>query len=92
MELVMGQLVRSRKGRDVARWYAVVGFGQAGGAEQVLCANGHKWTLEVPKGKNSLHLQPANTVLSAQDMQTDLQLKAALRAFEQSQAEPKRGG
>lgn len=92
MELVMGQLAQSRMGRDVARWYVVVGFDGTDSAQRVLCANGHKWTLAAPKRKNPLHLQPASTVLDEQDMQTDLQLKAALKAFEHGLIEPEQGG
>lgn len=88
MELVKGQIVASKAGRDVARWYVVAGFEK----DRVLLANGAKFTLAAPKPKNIRHISPTRTVLGSGDMQTDDQLKQALAAYEQSCGAPQQGG
>lgn len=76
MEISKGQIVMSRAGRDICRWYVVVGKEE----DRILLANGEKFTLLAPKRKNVHHISPANTVLSVEDMETDNQLKQALDA------------
>lgn len=86
MELVKGQIVQSRRGRDVTGWYAVCGFEK----DRVLVSNGKKWPLATPKKKNPLHLQATNTVLPADTIVDDLKLRAALEQFAESRL--KQGG
>ena len=51
----IGQVVRSRKGKDVGRWYVVVGVSENG--RRVFLADGVKFTPAKPKAKNTIHLQ-----------------------------------
>ena len=87
MEFVVGQLVRSRRGRDVERLYMVLEVS----AQRLLLVNGDKWRLETPKKKNPLHLQPINTLLPEEHRTTDLHIKTALRQYE-AKAGRKQGG
>ncbi len=77
MELVTGQIVTSRAGRDVTRAYVVVGMQ----GERVLLADGQKRTLQEPKHKNTRHLMPTRTVLTPEETATDMAIKKALAAF-----------
>ena len=77
MELVRGQLVFSRQGRDVTRVYAVLEVQ----GERALVCDGKKRTLAQPKQKNLRHLAHTSTVLSAAQMETDAEIEAALRAW-----------
>lgn len=89
MEVKPGQIVRSRKGRDVTKWYVVLGIEQ----DRVLLVDGQKRSLAAPKPKNSRHIQPTNTVLDAKDLETDKQIKSALTVYEsQAQARSLQGG
>ncbi len=88
MELEMGQLVYSRKGRDVTGLYAVVGF--LGG--RVLLANGKERGLQNPKHKNPRHLQPVAVRLKPEETETDLSLKTALKAYLASRGPKQQGG
>ncbi len=86
MELVKGQVVASRRGRDVTKWYVVVEVL----AGRVALCDGDVRTMQNPKMKNPLHIAPTNTVFAEKDMQNDLTVKTALRAFEKGL--PKKGG
>ncbi|MDL2325002.1 KOW domain-containing RNA-binding protein [Ruminococcaceae bacterium OttesenSCG-928-A16] len=88
MKLEVGQIVMSRAGRDVTRYYVVVQVAQS----RVLLANGSKYTLQAPKGKNIRHISPTKTVLTPSDMQTDDQLKQALAVYNQNRAAQMQGG
>lgn len=88
MELVPGQIVFSRAGRDVTHPYAVVGVQ----ADRVLLADGGKRPLASPKPKNIRHLNPTKTVLSPDQTGTDQALKAALAAYIQSLGPEKQEG
>ncbi len=88
MELVKGQLVFSRQGRDVTRLYAVLAV-QGGRA---LVCDGGKRTLESPKAKNLRHLAHTGTVLTATQMQTDADIKAALAAWAKAHGLDRREG
>ncbi len=88
MELVKGQLVFSRQGRDVARLYAVLAV--EGG--RALVCDGKKRSLAQPKAKNLRHLAHTSTVLSAAQMQTDTDIKAALAAFCEAHGLNRQGG
>ena len=65
----IGQVVRSRKGKDAGRWYVVVGVAEGCGpsatarGERVLVADGKKFTVGKPKAKNMIHLQRTRWVL-----------------------------
>ena len=87
MEFVVGQLVRSRRGRDVERLYMVLEVSK----ERLLLVNGDKWRLENPKKKNPLHLQPISDSLPEEHRVTDLHIKTALRQYE-AKAKKKQGG
>ena len=52
----IGQLVRSRQGRDQNRLYIVTAVGD----RNLDAADGTKWTVSKPKRKNPLHLQKIN--------------------------------
>lgn len=77
MELVKGQIVTSRAGRDVTHVYMVAGLE----GDRVLLADGAKRPLNEPKRKNIRHIAPTRTVLAAGEAETDLQLKKALAAY-----------
>lgn len=88
MQLQVGQIVSSRAGRDVTRFYVVVGVAQG----RVLLANGEKFTLQNPKQKNHHHLAPTKTILSPQTIQTNNTLKAALAAYTAAHGPRMQGG
>ena len=76
-DLVKGQLVCSKAGRDKTQYFAVVDFAPG----RVLVADGQRYTLDDPKPKNPAHLAPARTVLPAAALSNDQQLAAAVEAF-----------
>lgn len=88
MELVKGQIVTSRRGRDVTKTYVVL---ETNG-DRVLVCDGEKRTLAAPKGKNPRHLQPTNTILQKAEMETDLTIKRALAAHKNQRTHDKQGG
>ena len=62
----IGQVVRSRKGKDAGRWYVVVGVAEGCGPSataRVLVADGKRFTVGKPKAKNTIHLQRTRWVL-----------------------------
>lgn len=72
----IGQLVRSRKGRDQGKLYMITAM-----SDSVLyVANGIKWTISKPKKKNPLHLQKINRILDAE--LTDVDIAKAIQTFE----------
>lgn len=77
MQLSIGQIVASRAGRDVARWYVVVGLE----GDRVLLCNGKKRTLALPKVKNLRHVAPTKTILPAVQYSTDYEVMKALAAY-----------
>ncbi len=78
-DLVKGQLVRSKAGRDKTQYFAVVDFAPG----RVLVADGQRYTLADPKPKNPAHLAPL-TVLPAAALSNDQQLADAVQAFRQA--------
>lgn len=82
MELVKGQIVISRKGRDVTKAYVVLQVN----ADRALLCNGEKWSLAQPKKKNPLHIQPTNTVVLAKEMEDDLTIRRAILHFDEKRA------
>lgn len=88
MELVRGQIVTSRRGRDVTRAYVVL---KASG-DRVLVCDGKRRTLAEPKAKNPRHIQPTNTVVPQDVMENDFTIKRALEAFERQRTHEEQGG
>lgn len=59
----IGQLVRSRQGRDQNRLYIVTAVED----RNLDAADGTKWTVSKPKRKNPLHLQKINIPYGCRD-------------------------
>ena len=64
----IGQLVRSRQGRDQNRLYIVTAVGD----RNLDVADGTKWTVSKPKRKNPLHLQKINIRMDAEITDADI--------------------
>lgn len=77
MELVRGTVVRSAAGRDKGGFFAVL---ETDGVYAVLCDGKHR-PLERPKKKKLKHLAATNTVLPEQSMETNREIRKALRPF-----------
>ena len=77
MEWMTGQVVQSRKGRDTARWYVVLGCA----GERLQLADGRKFTRENPKNKNPWHVNPTATVLPCGEIEDDAGIRKALAAL-----------
>ncbi len=77
MEVKRGQVVRSICGRDKGTFLTVVGTD----GPCVLLADGRRRPLERPKRKKSFHIAATNTVLEEQALQTNRQIRTALRPF-----------
>ena len=75
MELKIGTVVESLRGRDEG-CFMVVGFD----GKYAYLVNGRSRLLEKPKKKNLRHLRATRKVLEPERVQTNRQLKAALRA------------
>ncbi len=88
MELKPGQIVFSRRGRDVTKAYMVLAV-QPG---RVLLVDGETRLLSAPKAKNPRHLNPTHTILNPAQTGTDLQIKTALRAYLAQIGLPQQGG
>ena len=54
----LGQVVRSKQGRDRGSWYAVIGIEKT----FLLLADGRKRGVKNPKRKNIIHVQPVRRV------------------------------
>ena len=72
----IGQLVRSRQGRDQNRLYIVTAVGD----RNLDVADGTKWTVSKPKRKNPLHLQKINIRMDAEI--TDADIVKIIQTFE----------
>ena len=88
MEVVKGQVVISRRGRDVRRLYVAVGHE----GERLLLCDGDKRTLAQPKVKNRLHINPTGTILPGETLETDLKIKTALKPLKKQMAADQQGG
>ena len=62
VELNIGQVVISRKGKDKGRLYIVTGFSED--CRYAFIAEGLKFTFSFPKKKNRIHLQAVNVSIS----------------------------
>lgn len=74
MELKIGSVVKSKAGRDAGDFLTVVGFSDG----YIWVCDGKQRPLERPKRKNPLHIAPTATVLSAQNMATNRELRKTL--------------
>ena len=92
MEVVRGQIVQSRRGRDVTKTYVAIGREGTGANERLLLCDGERRTLSAPKRKNTLHLNPTGTVLPEETLETDLKIKMALKAYLKQTGQEQQGG
>lgn len=88
MEIVKGQVVFSRAGRDAAKAYVVVGRQD----DRLLLADGEKRTLASPKPKNIRHINPSRTVLPPGQADTDQDLRTALQSYVKAHGPQTQGG
>lgn len=72
----IGQLVRSRQGRDQNRLYIVTAVRE----KDLDVADGTKWTVSKPKRKNPLHLQKINIRMDTEI--TDADIVKIIQTFE----------
>lgn len=77
MEIQRGQVVRSICGRDKGSFLTVVGTD----GPCLLVADGKRRPLERPKKKKHFHVAVTNTVLEGEALQTNRQIRTALRPF-----------
>ncbi len=78
MDLIRGQLVRSRAGRDTARTFAVL----AVEGQMLFLADGSLRRLQSPKRKKRKHVAPIATVLPGESLADDATLRKAIAAFD----------
>lgn len=78
MDLVRGQLVRSRAGRDAARTFAVL----AVEGQMLFLADGSLRRVNSPKRKKRKHVAPIATVLPGDTLADDATLRKAIAAFD----------
>ena len=70
----IGRVVKSGAGRDAGRFYMVVDAADG----YIFIADGKVRRLKSPKRKNPKHLSKTNTMLNAEDIKTDKQLRKIL--------------
>ena len=77
MDIVIGQVVIAKAGRDQNKPFAVIKI-----IDNRFCmiADGKRRPIEHPKLKNIIHLQKTNTVIA---IETNRQLRKTLSQFEQ---------
>ncbi len=80
MDLVRGQLVRSRAGRDTARTFAVL----AVEGQMLFLADGSLRRVNSPKRKKRKHVAPIATVLPGETLADDARLRRAIAAFDEA--------
>lgn len=80
MDLVRGQLVRSRAGRDTARTFAVL----AVEGQMLFLADGSLRRVNSPKRKKRKHVAPIATVLPGETLADDAMLRRAIAAFDEA--------
>ncbi|WP_100065958.1 KOW domain-containing protein [Miniphocaeibacter massiliensis] len=81
-QLVIGQVVRSIKGRDKGRIQLVLDLLDE---SHVLVVDGKKRKLKNPKKKKIKHLQKSNTVLELDSCINDCKIRKMLKAFEEKE-------
>ena len=77
MEIRRGQIVRSKAGRDKGDFQVILRIEQP----YAIVCDGRRRSLEKPKKNKLMHRAPADSVLAEEMLQTNRQIKAALRAF-----------
>lgn len=80
MEFVRGLIVRSKAGHDRGGFFTVL---CADETFAVIC-DGKRRSLEKPKRKKKIHLAVTNTVLPDCSMQTNREIRNALRGYLQT--------
>ncbi len=83
MKYVRGLVVRSLAGHDQGGFFTVLA---TDGTFAVIC-DGKRRSLEKPKRKKKIHLAVTTTVLPDSSMQTNREIRNALRSFQGSQAD-----
>ena len=78
MDFVRGLVVRALAGRDKGGFFTVL---EASGDMAVIC-NGKRRSLEHPKRKKQKHLLITKTILEEGSLQTNREIRHALRPFE----------
>ena len=77
-DLKVGQIVRSKAGREKTQYFVIVGIEK----DRAMIADGKRHLLATPKPKNLSHLAGTNTVLPAAALSNDQTLEQAVQAFE----------
>ena len=88
MEIELGSVVRSKSGRDKGLYFMVTGFSDS----CVLICDGKERPLEKPKKKNPRHIQCTGTKLHSQLVETNSELRKALKPFNDNSACKSTGG
>ena len=83
MDFVIGQLVRSKAGRDKTRTLAVL----AVDGPMLWLADGNLRKVGDPKRKKAKHVAPTTTVLANELLKSDQSLSDAMAAFEAGKAD-----
>ena len=83
MDLKRGLVVRAKSGSDKDGFFVVISLDD----EYAYIADGRTRRLELPKRKNPKHLFLTSTVIPQESLNTNKQLRAALRAFNEGSAE-----
>lgn len=77
MEFVRGLVVRSTAGHDKGGFFTVL---EVCAPYAVIC-DGHRRSLEHPKRKKQMHLAATGTVLPESSMETNREIRIALKPF-----------
>jgi len=77
MDFSIGNVVKSKAGRDKDYFAVVVGFED----DRVLIADGKERPLERPKAKNLIHLQITNIVFAPEQYETNRALRKNINAL-----------
>lgn len=80
MKFEIGNIVRSKAGRDAGKFLMVVGVTEKG----VLVCDGKERPLERPKLKNVRHLAPTTEQLQSDSMVSNRVLRKALKSFNEA--------
>ena len=83
MELSIGQVVKSKAGRDGEKFLAVIELRDG----YALICDGKERPIERPKRKNPMHLAPTRHKLGKESMETNRALRKALREFASGESE-----
>ena len=83
MDFVIGQLVRSKAGRDKTRTLAVL----AVDGPMLWLADGNLRKVGDPKRKKAKHVAPTTTFLANELLKSDQSLSDAIAAFEAGKAD-----